>query len=125
LKWTTKDRDETVRGRTRENEGAKLMAEEGYDIEQTPPFSGQKKPDFRIEGKIFDHFAPSESKNLRGVFGAVQKKVATGQTRRLIINLTDSPLTADQLRAQFAEWPIPGLEEVIAIKNREIHHVFP
>jgi hypothetical protein len=41
----------------RENESARTLARTGYAIEQNPTVPGDKNPDYRIEGKIFDNLA--------------------------------------------------------------------
>jgi hypothetical protein len=44
---------------TKQNISAKLLAENGYDIEQLPEShkAGDKQPDYAIEGLNFDHYA--------------------------------------------------------------------
>jgi hypothetical protein len=55
------DDGDTTRGKLRENESAIILARLGYNIEQNPPVSEDKNPDYQIEGRIFDCYAPSTS----------------------------------------------------------------
>jgi hypothetical protein len=41
----------------RENDSARVLARQGYDVEQNPEVPGDKNPDYRIEGEIFDNVA--------------------------------------------------------------------
>ena len=49
---------ETKRGLGRENESADLLADAGYNVHQNPKVTGDKNPDYLIEGRIFDNYAP-------------------------------------------------------------------
>jgi len=124
-RWTRKDDDAKKRGIRRENETAKVVAEHGYDIEQNPDFEGARNPDYRIEGSIFDNYAPGPGTDVRNIFRVAERKVRKGQTRRVSINLDDSDVTPDQIVDQFSRWPIHDLEEVIAVKGGRIYQIFP
>ncbi|MBE8614144.1 hypothetical protein CYG68_17350 [Morganella morganii] len=49
---------ENIRSLNRENESAKILSESGFNVEQNPTVVGDKKPDYRINGGIFDNYAP-------------------------------------------------------------------
>jgi contact-dependent growth inhibition (CDI) system CdiA-like toxin len=123
--WKPTDNAETERGRRRENESAQVYAEHGFDVEQNPSFPGAKDPDFRIEGKIFDSFAPARGKSVRNIWSVARGKVADDQTRRVSLNLDDSDVSIDQLKEQFGRWHIQDLEEVIVVRDRKIYRIFP
>jgi len=116
-----------------ENDAADQLARGGYNIEQNPRvresdgIDSNRDPDFRIEGKIFDCYAPTENKGVRGIWSEVQEKVVIKQqTKNVVINLTQWSGDDAQLLKQFKEWEIQGLEEVIAIKkDGKIISVFP
>lgn len=123
------------RGIMRENQSAQILADRGYKVQQNPKLSGDQmenlglrreaNPDFVIEGKVFDNLAPI-SESVGGVRSGINSKVSSGQTRRLVVNLGDTPVTAGELRRSLKESPIPNLQEVIAIdKNGGIHRAFP
>jgi hypothetical protein len=123
------------RGIMRENQSAQILADRGYKVQQNPKLSPDQmenlglrreaNPDFVIEGKVFDNLAPI-SENVGGVRSGINSKVSSGQTRRLVVNLGDTPVTAGDLRRSLKENPIPNLQEVIAIdKNGGIHRTFP
>ncbi|MCT2587694.1 CdiA C-terminal domain-containing protein [Actinophytocola gossypii] len=104
----------TRRSLERENESAQTLAQQGYDVEQNPTVEGDKNPDYRIEGQIFDNYAPS-SGNARNIAANIQEKIDAGQTERVVLNLTDSSVSLDAMRNQLRDWPIEGLKEVIVI----------
>ncbi len=114
------DDDETRRSLQRENDSADILAKNGYETEQSHQTIGSdgvdpnKNPDYRIEGKIFDNYAPSSS-NARNIASNMQEKVDGEQTQRIVLNLQDSNVTMDTMRKQLNDWPISGLKEVIAI----------
>lgn len=116
---------DTKRSLQRENESATSLARAGYDVEQNPTVPGVKNPDYRIEGRIFDNIAPSTG-SPRNIHSRIAEKVEDGQADRVVVNLADSPVDVDRLRRQLHDWPIEGLEEVIAIdKNGAVVHLYP
>jgi SPP1 gp7 family putative phage head morphogenesis protein len=110
------DDDATRRAIQRENESAQLLAGSGLDVVQNPVVSGPKKPDYLINGEIYDHYAPSTDVP-RNIWSEVQGKVERGQTNNVVISLRDSDVQEEALRRQFEEWPIEGLREVIIIRR--------
>lgn len=42
-----------------------------------------------------------------------------------MLSLEDTPVTADQMREQFRNWPIEGLKEVIAVKDGRYVWLWP
>lgn len=70
---STKDDPETVRSLTRENKSAQILVNDGYDVEQRPNIDGAKDPDYKINGVIYDNYAPKTS-NPRSIWAAVKKK---------------------------------------------------
>lgn len=80
---------ENIRSLVRENESAKILSENGFHVEQNPVTSGIKNPDYKINGEIFDNYAPS-SGNIRNIWREVEKKLEKGQTNSVVINLADT-----------------------------------
>ncbi|WP_329456341.1 WXG100-like domain-containing protein [Streptomyces sp. NBC_01497] len=109
-----KDDAETLRALGRENESADILSREGYDVEQNPDVPGAKNPDYRVEGEVFDNYAPSGS-NARNIAREMAKKVEKGQTDRIVLNLKDSAVDMAKMRSQLQDWPIDGLKEVLVI----------
>ncbi|WP_180296485.1 CdiA C-terminal domain-containing protein [Snodgrassella alvi] len=105
---------ENIRSLARENESAKILSQNGYHVEQNPITSGVKNPDYKINGEIFDNYAPSSS-NIRNIWREVQKKVEKGQTNNVVINLADTKVTTTNLQKQFNDWPVKGLNKIIVI----------
>ncbi|WP_225727124.1 MULTISPECIES: hypothetical protein [unclassified Nocardia] len=115
-----------IRALTRENESADILSRGGYKVEQNPDVPGTaKNPDYKIEGKIFDNYAPSTS-NARNIASTIEEKVSSGQTERVVLNLADSNVDLAVMKAQLKDWPIQGLKEVLVIdKTGSIVPLFP
>ncbi|WP_306839776.1 hypothetical protein [Catenuloplanes nepalensis] len=113
----------------RENSGAVILADKGYDITQNPTpaevaqarqDSGDagrptSKPDYLVEGRVFDAYSPSENKGARGIGFEVNEKVANEQTQRVVLNLEDWRGDMAKLQKQFDDWPVENLKELKAI----------
>ncbi|MCG8597896.1 MAG: hypothetical protein MI785_26510 [Kiloniellales bacterium] len=116
---------QTQRKIQRENEAAETLAKAGYDIEQNPGVQPNGKyPDYKIEGKIFDNLAP-DSDNIEQVRKGISRKVENDQAKRILLNMDDTSVTADNVSNVLARKPKEGLEEVIGIKDGEIYNIFP
>lgn len=98
-----------------ENESADTLAKAGYDVEQNPDVSGPRNPDYRIEGKVFDNYAPHGNENT--VYQTIGDKVAKGQADRLVLNLADSRQDAGTISQWLKDYPVNGLKEVIFINK--------
>ncbi|WP_309894411.1 hypothetical protein [Archangium sp.] len=109
----------------RENESARLLAENGYDVEQNPPANWKgKKPDYKLNGEYADCYAP-RTDNPRSILYTVAEKVNTGQARRIVLNLDDSQVRLDALRKQLLADPITELKEIIVIKDKKLIPFYP
>jgi hypothetical protein len=117
---------ETVRALTRENESAEILSRNGYKVEQNPNVPNTtRNPDYRVEGEVFDCYAPATDKP-RGIADAIEKKVKKGQADRIVLNLSDSAVDPAALNAQLHDWPIEGLKEVTVIdKMGNVLHFYP
>ena len=110
------DDDATRRAIRRENESAQLLAGSGFNVLQNPVVAGPKKPNYLINGEVYDHYAPSTD-IARNIWSEVQGKVQPGQANNVVISLQDSDVQEEALRRQFADWPIEGLGEVVIIRQ--------
>jgi len=109
----------------RENDSADVLAHAGYRVEQNPVVPGPKEPDYRIEGRLFDNYAPSTSRG-RNIWELIRReKVAREQANRIILNLDDSSVTLQDLKRQFDDWPMPGLKEVIVVRGGRVIPFWP
>ncbi|MFG2530093.1 putative T7SS-secreted protein [Streptomyces sp. NPDC048516] len=116
---------ETVRAVTRQNEAADKLAQHGYDVEHGPEVPGSRNPDYKVNGKIFDCYAPSGPK-ARNIASELQKKIDKDQADRIVLDMQDTKCDMAAMNAQLHDWPNPGLKEVIAIdKDGSIVHLFP
>ncbi|HAT85843.1 MAG TPA: hypothetical protein DCS30_07780, partial [Rhizobiales bacterium] len=114
--------DETLRSLVREEDVAFILKELGYKIEWKPDIESEddldfnKDPDYRINGHIYDCYAPISNK-VRNVWDYIRvHKIENRQTKRVILNLVDSPLSVAQVLKQFKEYPISGMLDLIIIK---------
>jgi Contact-dependent growth inhibition CdiA C-terminal domain len=112
---------ENSRGLMRENESAKIMARNGYRVEQNPPpKSNGKNPDFKIEGVYADALSPATEK-FQSVYRGIQDKVEKGQADIIVVNLQDAPKVDIQKLQEFlGQYPIPSLRQVFLIKEGKI-----
>jgi len=118
--------DETKRGIARENESARILADNGYHVEQNPPRrSNGKEPDYKIDGEYADCMAPF-TPSARNIASRIKEdKVDPGQADRIILYLDDSSVTIEAMMKQLLSWPIPGLKQVIAIEDGRVILLFP
>jgi hypothetical protein len=118
-------RPEYIRSIRRENESARVLADNGYHVEQNPPRRPNgKEPDYRINGQYYDCYAPSTS-NARNIASRIKDdKVLAEQADRIVLNLEDSNVGLEVMKRQFVEWPIPNLKEVLIIKVGKVIPLF-
>ena len=125
-----------VRGITRQNEAAEVLAKNGYKVEQKPQLTqtdrmsnpwlkAEKKPDFKVEGEIFDVYAPDKPTSADGIRSGIQDKVQKGQTRRVVLNLDDSAVNLKDLKKLILEQPVLELEQIIIVKDGRVVKFFP
>jgi hypothetical protein len=111
----------------RENETADIVWLNGHNVErlhQRSNAEGVKQPDYRIDDEIFDAFAPTTSR-ARNVWSYAERKVAGGQSKNIVINLSDSQATLEEIIAQFRAFPIPGLNRLWIIDQKgKLHYLF-
>lgn len=114
-----------------ENEAGDILAQKGYDIEQSPSASGRtdieppyfnptptSNPDFKINrdnSLFFDAFSPRSGTNVRNVHDRAVQKLRSGQAKSFVINLGQWEGSLDDLLKQFRHWPEPGMRQVIII----------
>jgi filamentous hemagglutinin len=103
-----------VRSLMRENQSAEILSSNGFKVEQNPVVAGPKNPDYRINGEIFDNYAPT-SGSVRNIASNMEEKVISGQTNNIVVNLADSSVAPAALKSQLESYPIPGLNQVIII----------
>ena len=107
---------ENLRSAQRENESARILADNGYDVEQRPAPLNRKKPDYKLNGEYADCYAPSTD-NVRNIRDTIVRKVNEGQADRIVLNLDDSPVTLEAMKKHLSENPIAGMKELIIIKG--------
>lgn len=109
------DDEATRHGIRRENESAQILAGSGFNVLQNPVVAGPKKPDYLINGEVYDHYAPSTD-DVRSIWSVTKEKVDKGQAPNMVIGLQDSGANEEALRRQFTDWPIEGLVNVLIVR---------
>lgn len=68
-----------------------MLAQNGYKIEQNPVVKGTtRKPDYMIEGELFDCYSPEKNTKVRNIYSNIEGKVTKKkQANRVILNLDD------------------------------------
>lgn len=108
-----------------ENDSATILARAGYKINQNTGekgVNGTSDPDYNMEGKLWDCYAPNSDKrdNVRGELRDKVKK----QSGSIVINMERSPMSVDEMKALLPH--VKGLEEAKIIdKNGNIIDAFP
>jgi hypothetical protein len=119
------DEPENQQALRRENESAVLLAQAGYKVAQNPTVAGTtRNPDYLIENRVFDCYAPTNSKP-RAIATTLEGKIKKGQAQRFILNLEDSNVDITALQQQFTQYPVAGLQEVIIIKHQQVIPFIP
>lgn len=106
----------------KENESAEQLAARGFDVEQNPTLPGGKKPDYLIEGQVFDCYTPHEA-DVDGVRKSISGKVRGKQADRIVVNLDLSPLTPADIEGVLTRKPVTDLKEVIILKDGEMNQL--
>lgn len=108
-----------------ENDSATILARAGYKISQNTGekgVNGTSDPDYNIEGKLWDCYAPSSDKRDQ-IRSELRDKVKK-QSGSIVINMERSPMTLEEMKAIFPH--VKGLEEAKVIdKNGNIIDAFP
>lgn len=119
------DEPENQQALRRENESAVLLAQAGYKVAQNPTVAGTtRNPDYLLENRVFDCYAPTNSKP-RAIATTLEGKIKKGQAQRFILNLEDSNVDITALQQQFTQYPVAGLQEVIIIKHQQVIPFIP
>lgn len=114
-KINDKMRPDIQRSMHRENDSADILARAGHDVEQNPKVPGDKDPDYKIDGEIYDNYAPGEETPVRNIWDRVKRKIDKRQTENVVLNLQDYDGDLGALKKQFNDWPIDGLNDMIVI----------
>ncbi|CAM3658125.1 hypothetical protein KIPE111705_19240 [Kibdelosporangium persicum] len=108
-----------------ENDSAVILARAGYKISQNTGEKGnsdRSDPDYNMEGKLWDCYAPRSDKR-DSVRSELREKVKE-QSGSIVINMARSPMTIEEIKALLPH--VKGLEEVKIIdKNGTIIDAFP
>jgi len=117
---------ENKRSLQRENESADRLVENGYNVEQNPLIKTTDnlregaQPDYRINGEIFDNYAPNNKADVEQIRNQISRKVKRKQTYRIIINLDDSDVAVTDIKTMLRiRKPVQNLQQLIILKNRK------
>ncbi len=111
----------------RENETAEVLARNSYNIEHNPVVEGTtRKPDYRIEGEIFDCYSPEGNTDVINIWRTVEEKVVSKhQADNIVLNLDDWHGNLDDLIIQFKDYSIEGLKEIIVVQDGRVFSIYP
>lgn len=122
---TTEGSTKRREGHRIENDSATVLARAGYKISQNTGergLSGTSYPDYNMEGKLWDCYAPSSPKR-----DQVRKELrdkAKEQAGSIVINMERSPMTLEEMKALLPH--VKGLQEVKIIdRDGNIIDAFP
>jgi len=111
---------DNVRAINRQNESGVILSEHGMNIEYLP--DGKVKnvtyPDLRINGEVADVYSPSGNSVLT-IHSKISEKVGS-QAPNIVLNLTDSKLTASEVSQFIQRTPVDGLKSLILIKDGKV-----
>jgi len=126
-----KGNKDNKRSLQRENESADTLVEYGYNVEQNPLTKTDdnirkgKQPDYRVNGEIFDNYAPNNKADVEQIRNEISRKVKRGQTYRVVLNLEDSDVPIKDIETMFKiRKPVLNLQQLIIIINGQIFELF-
>ncbi|WP_339834135.1 WXG100 family type VII secretion target [Paenibacillus sp. FSL R7-0272] len=125
------------RGWIKQNESADTFAKEGYHVKMLDEIEGGNghgikegsNPDFLIEGKVFDHYAPISTKSANGIAEEIKRKTKD-QADRIILNLdgfTEARVAEVSQKIIGKTNPngdLRRLKELFIIREGKIEHLF-
>ncbi len=119
--------DATKRSLKRGNEAAVTLAKNGYDIEQNPTIEGTtRKPDYLIEGEVFDCYFSAENTSARNIGSTIEEKVIKkGQANNVVLNLDDWKGNIEDIIKQLNDYLIEGLKQVLVVQNDKVISIYP
>lgn len=135
------DDEATRQAKEAENRTAQVLVDTGYkvehgttitadDVAQNPALKVGRRPDYRIEGELFDCYSPERDTSAVNIAGNLDGKVAKGQATRFVVNLDANDVSIDELKQvlgkkQAGDKPIRGLQEIILVKGDKVTSFFP
>ncbi|AIQ60714.1 hypothetical protein PBOR_30110 [Paenibacillus borealis] len=124
-------------GVKKENETADVFADRGYDIEMLDEVNGgngrgikeTSNPDFLIEGKVFDCYAPTIDANVDNILRNIRTKTKS-QAERIVLNLDGftsakiTEITEGVLRKANPNGDLKNLQEILIVVDGKITRIF-
>nr|WP_243896244.1 hypothetical protein [Paenibacillus sp. F411] len=121
-------------GVKKENESADLLAAQGYNIEMLDEVNGgngygikeTSNPDFLIEGKVYDCYAPTTDANVDNILRNIRTKTKT-QVENIVLNLDN--FTEERINeitegiARKSDGDLKNLQELLIVVDGRITHV--
>jgi filamentous hemagglutinin len=123
----------------RENNSAVILSENGYTVEQSPQIglirdwwkwgkftrkddsefnyaesknlSIYRDPDYRINGVIYDCYAPNWT-GVWAIYDGMQKKIRTWQTKNIILNLEWTRVSAEEVLRYLSRYTLVWLVDL-------------
>jgi Contact-dependent growth inhibition CdiA C-terminal domain len=122
---------EFKRGIRLQNEALDTVAAAGYRVEHLPNANtnGNKNPEALIEGRVFDVYSPKAETSARNIMlqmgeKATPNRLGNIQTDRIVLNLSESQLTRNEVRLAFNA-ANTSIKEVIVIGPDRVIYRLP
>jgi len=108
-----------VRSLNRQNESAEILSNRGFDVTHLPN-TGRKggNPDLDINGRAADVYSP-KSKNPNTIRDNMIHKVEH-QAPDIVLNITDSPLSVEDMLRFLDQKPVSGLQNLYLIDGENV-----
>jgi Contact-dependent growth inhibition CdiA C-terminal domain len=108
-----------------QNRTADVLASAGYRVRHLRRVHGSPSPDYDIEGRAFDCYAPERNTPLDTIRTRLKSKMNQKQAYRFVVNLDRTQHSAEDLRTYFAGRASNRMQELIVIKDGVISRIWP
>jgi hypothetical protein len=107
----------------RQDELARLLATRGLPV-RAHPGSGAPMPDLLIGDHRFDCLT-LHTGDARQAATVIEIRVVRGVATRFVLDLQDSGVDLQALRRLLDRHPVPGLEEILVVRDGKVLRFFP
>ncbi|MEO0460665.1 MAG: hypothetical protein AAF219_07465, partial [Myxococcota bacterium] len=121
-----KNDNETRESIERQNSSADDLAKAGFDVEHRRKRKEGSNPDLKVNGEIFDVYAPRFRTPVKNIRRSIHQK-AQEQSQRVIVNLDHCQVRPSAIRRELKDHAAkqPKLVEVLTIRKDHVTRVFP
>jgi hypothetical protein len=102
---------------------ARLLAARGLEVREHPG-TGSPMPDLLIGERRFD-CVTLRTGDARQMATVLELRVVRGVATRFVLDLDDSAVDLQALRRHLDRHPVPGLEEILVVRDEHVLRFFP